>query len=68
LNSESNLYAWRLAAESVPLDEVCKVSGLLVYARLTVREVSPSDICSVEFSEALGAWRYATPARRSGSG
>jgi len=45
LDSENNLYVWRLAVVSVPSGDKCRAAR----------------------NEALGAWRYASPTRRSGS-
>ncbi|QCD87526.1 hypothetical protein DEO72_LG3g2063 [Vigna unguiculata] len=42
-------------------------SGSLVRGRLAVMALSPSGTCSEKGFEALCAWRYATPARRSRS-
>ncbi|QCD87529.1 hypothetical protein DEO72_LG3g2065 [Vigna unguiculata] len=42
-------------------------SGSLVRGRLAVRAVLLGSTCSKKGFETLCAWRYATPARRSGS-
>ena len=55
-----------LVVESFPPGDSCYNSGTL--KRLAVRVVPPGGIDSVGISEALGAWRYVSPARRSGSG
>jgi len=44
------------------------VEGLESCVRLAMRAVPPGSIYSVGISKALGAWRYASLARRSGSG
>jgi len=42
-------------------------SGSLVRGRLAVKAILVGSTCSEKGFEALCAWRYATPARRSGS-
>jgi len=44
------------------------VSGVWKRVRLAVRLVLPGGVCNVASSEALRAWRYASPVRWSGGG